>query len=66
MQNFLELGCVPEQNSELNSPTTLENMQNTMVDDKNNEPEVYDTAGKKRGRKPRGGKLIVKQPETAN
>jgi hypothetical protein len=66
LQNFLELGCVPEQNSEMNSPNTLENMQNTMVDDKNNEPEVYDTAGKKRGRKPRGGKLIVKQPETSN
>ena len=76
LQNFLELGCVPEQNSELNTlsndmssmnmPPTLENIQNATVDATNNETELYDTGNKKRGRKPRGGKLIVKQTEPAN
>jgi hypothetical protein len=76
LQHLLVLGCVPEQSSDLdiltrdisisNTLFTLENIQNSIDEKSVIEPDAGDTGGKKRGRKPRGGKLIVKQPETSS
>jgi hypothetical protein len=56
LQHFLELGCVPE--------TTNPVPENIHMEIESNAPD--DTANKKRGRKPRGGKLILRNGEQAS
>jgi len=76
IQHFLELGCIPEQTVESINPSSFEeNVRMEIVDNNNTlniisggtlhnipskEDETPDASGKKRGRKPRGGKLILR------
>jgi hypothetical protein len=53
LQQFLELGCVPETNQPVS--------ENIQMEIESNPPD--DTTNKKRGRKPRGGKLILRNGE---
>ena len=56
LQHFLELGCVPE--------TTHTSTENIRMEIESN--QVEDASNKKRGRKPRGGKLILRNGEQAS
>ena len=61
LQNFLELGCVPETTNPSSENIHME-MDTVVAEDS------ADNVNKKRGRKPRGGKLILRngdQPSTA-